>query len=415
MPIPSIRHELRAAAALLGLFLLLALPFRAAHGFEKATIQLKWLHHFQFAGYYAALEKGFYREAGLDVTIREGGPYVEVEKEVAAGRADFGVGTSAILLHLGHGDDLVVLGQIFQHSPAIFLTPRKSGIRSIPDMAGKRFMHSNQHGDLMAVMKKYGVAENAIVQVPHRGDPADLLHGKADVMVAYSFNEPFVFEQAGEPYLTFSPITYGVDFYGDNFFATRKLANARPDFVRAFRAATLRGWRYALDHKGETADLILSKYSKEKSREWLLFEANQMETLIQPELVELGYQNPSRWRQIADTLADLGMMPAGIDVAPMIYDPEPRRNYRALVVTILAAGVIIAVLAWFHLALRRLNRRLSLAHDELKRSAEQLRVLFESSQAGILMVDPGGRVTVVNQRMGELFACRPESLVGTWY
>ncbi|HEY5997131.1 MAG TPA: ATP-binding protein, partial [Candidatus Deferrimicrobiaceae bacterium] len=128
-----------------------------------------------------------------------------------------------------------------------------------------------------------------------------------------------------------------------------------------------------------------------------------------------GYQNPSRWRQIADTLADLGMMPRGIDVTPLVYDPEPRRNYRALVVAILAAGVIIAVLAGLLLALRRLNRRLSLAHDELKRSAEQLRVLFESSQAGILMVDPGGRVTVVNQRMGELFACRPESLVGTWY
>ena len=90
----------------------------SAQALEKATIQLKWLHHFQFAGYYAALEQGFYREAGLDVTLREGGPQVEVEQAVLDGKADFGVGTSAILLHRAQGDDLIVLGQIFQQHRA---------------------------------------------------------------------------------------------------------------------------------------------------------------------------------------------------------------------------------------------------------------------------------------------------------
>ncbi len=96
--------------------LMLAAP--NAHALEKATLQLKWLHHFQFAGYYMAQEKGFYRATGLDVTIKEGGPTAEVEKDVASGRADFGVGTSALLLDLAKGQEFVVLGQVFQHSPA---------------------------------------------------------------------------------------------------------------------------------------------------------------------------------------------------------------------------------------------------------------------------------------------------------
>ena len=74
----------RLGRVIVALFCLLPVLFspRTVHALERATLQLKWLHHFQFAGYYAALEKGFYREAGLDVTIVEGGPDVEVEKEV---------------------------------------------------------------------------------------------------------------------------------------------------------------------------------------------------------------------------------------------------------------------------------------------------------------------------------------------
>jgi PAS domain S-box-containing protein len=408
-------HRPRRLLPILLAWILPLLLVRSALALDKAVVQLKWLHHYQFAGYYAALEKGFYREAGLDVTLVEGGPNVEVEKEVVSGRADFGVGTSSILLHRAHGEDLVVVGQVFQHSPAIFLTPRKTGIRTIADMKGRRFMYSNQHGDMLAVLKKNGIGEEDIEQVPHEGDPADLLAGKADVMIAYTFNEPFLLERAGEGYFAFSPMTYGIDFYGDNFFTTRGRADARPDFVRRFREATLRGWRYALEHKPETVDILLSKYSRKKDREWLLFEANQIEPLIQPMLFELGYQNPSRWRHIADTFAELGMLPRDFDPTPVIHVPRTVGDYKLPAIILLVAAVIIAALARVLLTFRRLHRDLSGAHRDLVRSETQLRAIFEGSMAGILLIDPDGRLTVVNTRMAELFACPPEALVGTWY
>ena len=81
MVYPAARLLLRRATAAL-CFLLPLCACHSAQALERVSVQLKWLHHFQFAGYYAAQEKGFYREAGLDVTIREGGPATEVEDEV---------------------------------------------------------------------------------------------------------------------------------------------------------------------------------------------------------------------------------------------------------------------------------------------------------------------------------------------
>lgn len=360
------------AAALLAIAILF-MTIQPSHALEKATIQLKWLHHFQFAGYYAALEKGFYSEAGLDVTILEGGPTAEVEKDVVSGRSDFGTGTSALLLNRAQGQDLVVLGQVFQHSPAVFLTPRKTGIHSVAEMKGRRFMYSNQHGDMLALLKMHGIEESGILKIPHDGDPRDLIEGKADVMLAYNFNEPFVMEQSGEPYLTFSPLTSGIDFYGDNFFTTRKLLNERPQFAQAFREATLRGWQYALNNKKEIVDLVLAKYSKGKNREWLLFEANQLESLIQPNLVELGYQSPSRWKRISETYSDLGMLPKGFDPTPIIYVPKLKSDYRLLIAVILISAAIISSLIWLVFTFRRLNTGLQGEIEERKYAENALR------------------------------------------
>jgi len=407
----------RATAARLALLtLLLAGPAAPARALEPATIQLKWLHHFQFAGYYVALEQGFYREAGLEVTIREGGPAIEVEEEVAEGRADFGVGTSALLLDRARGRDLVVLGQVFQHSAAVLLTPRRAGITSVAGLKGRRVMWSNQHGDILALLAKHGLSEADLIQVPHQGDPRDLLAGMADVMVAYGFNEPYVLARAGEPYLAFSPIAAGLDFYGDNFFASRSLVESRPALVAAFREATLRGWRHALAHQAETADLILARYSRARSRDWLLFEASQAEALIQPDLVELGYQSPTRWRHIAEVFTGLGLLPQGFDPVEIIYAPRPRPDYGLLAITVLVAGLAIAGLAHLLLSFRTVNRRLQAEVAERQASGAalaereaRLRATMEAMPVAIA-VQLGDRIEYVNQAFVRTFGWSLEDL-----
>jgi ABC-type nitrate/sulfonate/bicarbonate transport system substrate-binding protein len=101
-------------------------------------LQLKWKHQFQFAGYYAALEQGFYRHA--NVTIREGGPGIDVAETVASGKADFGACNTNVLREWTVGRRLVVLAVIFQRSPAIILVARRADISSVSDLRGRKCM-----------------------------------------------------------------------------------------------------------------------------------------------------------------------------------------------------------------------------------------------------------------------------------
>lgn len=289
---------------------------------DAVSLQLKWRHQFQFAGYYAAVEQGFYRDAGLDVEIREGGPSVVVNEALERGEADFGVCTTNVLIRKASEPALVVLGVIFQHSPAVVLVPSRAHIGALPELAGHPLMDAPGSDDIAAMLKHQGVDYASLPRVQHSGDPRELVTGRADAMVAYSTNEPFVLDQLGVAYRMFSPRSYGYDFYGDNLCTTVQQAQTHPERTRAFLAASLKGWAYALAHKNETINLILTRYSREKSREALLFEAVHTEALVQPDLIDLGTQTTERWQEIANAYRDLGMSADARLPEGLIYQPS---------------------------------------------------------------------------------------------
>src|SRR6202035_2060439 len=291
-----------------------------AAGLDSASLQLKWKHQFQFAGYYAALEQGFYRNAGLDVTIREGGPDIDVAETVASGKADFGVCGSGVLRDWAKGRRLVVLAAIFQRSPAVILVARRADISSVSELRGRTLMDTPGSDEIAAMLKREGVDYQALPRVDHEGNPRDLLAGRADAMVAYSTTEPFVLEQLGAAYRSFAPASSDIDSYGDNLCTSEAEAKAHPDRVAAFRAASVKGWAYALAHKGATVDLILRTYSAKKSREALLFEAEHTETLVGRDPDRIGEQDPARWRRIAATYHKLGLLIDDTLPAALIYD-----------------------------------------------------------------------------------------------
>ena len=111
-------------------------PNEQLYAAEKVTLQLRWDHQFQFAGYYAAKWQGFYDEAGLDVLIKsavtpEG--ILSAVKEVGEGRADFGIGAADILKAKDEGAPLVLVASIFQHSAAGFYTRKETIIKTPVD------------------------------------------------------------------------------------------------------------------------------------------------------------------------------------------------------------------------------------------------------------------------------------------
>ena len=122
------------------LFSLLIISFSFAKELERVSLQLQWLHQFQFAGYYIAKEKGFYKDVGLDVEIKEYKYGIDIVSDITNGISTYATGRPTLIIDKSNGADIVLLASIFQSSPHILVTTKQSGIKSIKDFKNKRLM-----------------------------------------------------------------------------------------------------------------------------------------------------------------------------------------------------------------------------------------------------------------------------------
>ena len=360
-----------------------------ARQLEPVTLQLKWKHQFQFAGYYAAIEKGYYRDAGFEVTLAEPSGNDDPVDVVLADKAQFGIGASELVLHRARGKPVMVLATILQHSPLVLIAAG-GGERSVHDLDGKRLMLVPYELELFAYLAREGLPPDRLRLLPHTFSPDDLIAGKVDALSGYATDEPWVLRNAGFAYSVFSPRAAGIDFYGDSLFTTAARAHKEPTRVTAFTNASLRGWQYAMAHPEEVADLILARYSKRKPRDHLLFEAAEMRRLMQPDLVEIGHMNPGRWSHIAAVYSELGMLPANPSLEGFMFDPGSRTSadlllaYRWLAVAVIASLLIASLAVWEVRANRLLRREARSREDaegRLRQTNERLQEGIESVRA----------------------------------
>jgi PAS domain S-box-containing protein len=358
----------------------LALCMIPAVAAEKVTIQLKWRHQFQFAGYYAAQDQGYYRDAGLDVTLLEARPGSDPLQTVMQGQAQYGVGNTTLLLARSIGQPVVVLATIFQHSGATLL--RRLDANGKPRAwPGTRLMIAPSNEELTVALKKQGVRMDSVYMVPHSQSFDDLAEGRVDAMSAYSTEAPYVLDRMNVKYELLSPRSQGLDFYGDVLYTTESELREHPARARALREATLRGWAYALQHPGEIADLIRARYPERKSREHLMFEANRIAALLEQPLIEPGYSNPERWRSIARAYAAQGMLPANFNLDGFLYQPpdnNPLLRYGGVMVGAVLLLLAMA-LAW---RLRQQGRELLAARTELGSAERMASFALEGSGQG---------------------------------
>jgi PAS domain S-box-containing protein len=395
-----------------------ALPAPAApEQGDRVVVQLRWLHQFQFAGYYAALENGYYREAGLDVTLVEGGPKRDAIEEVLSGRAQYGAASNELLLTRLRGKPVKVLAVIFQQSPSIFLARKISGISSPQDMLGQRVMMMPGMGDaeLLAMFMKEGVKLDKIHRLPTSFNIEDLLNGKTDVFNAYLTNEPYYLEQRGMPAAIIRPSTYGIHFYGDCVFTSEEEVKKNPERVKAFRAATLRGWQYAMDHPEEVIELILTKYPTQKTRDHLRYEATAMRELLQPEMIEMGHMNAGRWRHMAETFAELGLVDKNFKLDGLTYDPSQERDLTPLWWVAGVASGILLVVGLVAAALVKFNLRLRREVEERARAEERFANMAANVPGAIIQLlrkaDGSRRYTYLSARAKEFFGVEPEVVI----
>jgi ABC-type nitrate/sulfonate/bicarbonate transport system substrate-binding protein len=195
--------------------LLFVILFSLLTSDDSISLQLKWKHAFQFAGFYMAKEKGFYQESGLDVLLVEKEPDTNIVEDVLSSKATYGVSDSALVWDRIQGKQVVALKAIFQHSPLVLLSLKSSQIDSTAEIKNRRIMisaESHQNASLMAMLKSYKVDESDLNIIPMTFDLNNLIEGKTELFTAYATDQPYTLQSKGIPYNIHDPSAYGFDF-----------------------------------------------------------------------------------------------------------------------------------------------------------------------------------------------------------
>ena len=306
--------------------LLYAPPLKAA---DPVRLQLLWKHQFQFAGYYMAVEKGFYADEGLDVELIEMTNGIEPSHEVMSGRVEFAVGRSSLLIGSATDNNIVAMLAAFQHSPLMLLTKKQSGIMRPTDLRGKRIMITNDAkrvGELLAMLLQSGISSSDFIQQQHSYNVQDLIEGKTDAMASYISNEPYIMAQQGVKYNIIHPKDFGFDMYSDILFTSREFARKNPELTERFYRASIRGWEYAFNHIPETAEVILNGYnSQNKTLEALMFEGRELKKLAYDENGDFGTLSLNKFNQMAQVYLITNSIFRDYNFDNFIYKPASNR------------------------------------------------------------------------------------------
>ena len=250
----------------------LCVPDGSARGkpLEKASLALQWLTQCQFAGYYVALDKGFYRREGIDLTIIPGAPDVNPIYLVSSGIADFGTKWLAdFLAAKDKGFPIISIAQILQSNGLILLAKAKSGIRTPEDLMGKKLgiWFFGNETQFFALMHKRNISLNKMHIDALKWSIKPFLDGKFDVVMAMTYNEYLRvldsgYEEKDINIIDFSQ--YDLNFPGQVIFTNTATLKNRQDLCVRMVRASLQGWKWAMEHPEEAVDIVL-KYDETRS------------------------------------------------------------------------------------------------------------------------------------------------------
>ncbi len=282
-----------------------------AQKLEKVSLQLHWKYQFEFAGFIAAKEKGFYKDVGLDVELKEFTGKENIVEDVIEGRSTYGLDNSTLLQDYFNGKPVVLLASFFKRSAMVLIT--KKNIHSPKELQGKVILTSSkkefheQFGDMLHILN---VETSSFKFKEGNYSIKPFIEGKVDALMAFVSDETYKLDVLKIPYNIIDPSDYGMYTFMMELFTSRKEANYHYRRTLAFKEASIRGWEYALKHKEEIVQIIHDKYAPSLSFDFLLNEAHRVEKLILPyvypigaiDFVYLKYQKDNVYRTSNKTL-----------------------------------------------------------------------------------------------------------------
>jgi NitT/TauT family transport system substrate-binding protein len=284
---------------------------------DKVTLQSKWVVQAQFAGYYAALDQGYYEDEGLDVDIRPGGPDIVPEQVVLGGQAEFGINwLDSTLATRDKGQNIVNIAQVFTRSGMTEVTWKDTGLDQITDLKGKKvgvWLGGNEH-KLFAALNKNGIDPQKDAEIVAQPFDMELfLKRDIDAAAAMTYNELAQVLETKDPdsgqLYTIDQLNVmkmsdlGTGALEDGVFVREDWIGeeGNEDIAKRFLKASFRGWIYCRDNPDECVNIVLENGPTlgEGHQRWQMNEINK---LIWPAPAGIGIMEPESWeitKQIA--------------------------------------------------------------------------------------------------------------------
>ena len=272
------------------LFLIIPYLLIAEENLEKVSLQLHWKYQFEFAGFIAAKEKGFYKEAGLDVDLKEYTFGQNIIKDITNKKSTYGIYNSNILVEYLKKEPIQLISSYFKRSALVLIT--KPEIKYPKDLVDKKIMAAGiEDFDLNFnyIFSLQNIKIDSLNFVPHTFNVDDFANGKIDAMTAFISDQPFKLDKLNVKYNIIDPSSFGVFNLQLELFTSKDEINSNRDRTEAFKKASLKGWEYALNNPDEIINIILEKYNTQNlTKEFLENEALHTERLMLPKMYEIG-------------------------------------------------------------------------------------------------------------------------------
>jgi len=311
-------------------FLLLACLAQPAVCAEKVTLLPQWMPQAQFAGYMVALDKGFYRKVGIDLTLLRGGPQAPALEFLRDGKCTFATGwLSTAIQQRSAGVKLINVGQIIQRSALMLVARKSSGIKTPADFNGKKL--ALWGGDFRIQPMAFIMKNKLDVQIIPLYLTANLfLKGGADAMTAMWYNEYHLLLLSGmdkEELHTFFFSDLGLNFPEDGLYCLEETYLKDPQMCARFFQASIQGWLYAFEHQDEALNIVM-KYTASAHTEtnkahqrWML---ERMRELILPQnnRATLGKLKASDYLNVVQVLKDLKLIQKSVPFSDFYRGPR---------------------------------------------------------------------------------------------
>ena len=282
----------------------------------KITVQLDWVAEPEHGGFYQAQARGFFREAGLAVTLIPGGPGAQVMPSVATGKVDIAqAGQIETLLQQAEGLPFVQFAAVFQDDPAGILVHAESAVRTFADLQGRTIIARPGWPFLEFLKKKYGLKVNVVAQ---NFSVAAFLGNKEALQQGYYIAEPYHITKAGGKMPRFLS-TWDAGFRAYAVLITnKKFAREHPNELRAFTRAYIRGWRDYVEGDPRPAHEAVKQANRNNTDEFMQFSRKM---IIDERLVtgrdqdggaaKIGRLEPARYTTQIAQLEEIGLLPKG--------------------------------------------------------------------------------------------------------